>query len=174
MKIQLKKPIFIGFILTLYFMQSFGQITTKEITTVNIEKDRIVKEVRPLFEHLTRYSETAQVDSFLRCYSETPDFLAVSGDGIIRNYKEFKKITIDYYDSLKTQKLTTIHETYRVLDERTVLLCWSGNIDALFKNGDIWKMQNYTLTFIIKKINGEWKIIHSHESSLPPQIIKSK
>ena len=140
---------------------------------MNIDQDRIVYEVRHLFEYVTHYSETAQVGSFLYCYSETPDFLAVSGDGVIRNYEGFKKISENYYESLRTQKLSTTHETYRVLDERTVLLCWSGNIDAYFKNGDVWKMQNYTLTFIVKKASGEWKIIHSHESSLPHEIIKS-
>jgi ketosteroid isomerase-like protein len=141
---------------------------------VNIDKDRIANEVRSLFTDLTRYTETAEVDSFLRCYADTPDFLAVSADGMIRNYADFKKICKDYYDSIKEQKLATIHEIFHVLDENTVVLCWSGNIDAFFKNGDTMKMQNYTVTFLLKKISGEWKVIHSHESALPPQIIKSE
>jgi len=141
--------------------------------SVNIDKDRILSEVRPLAEDLIHYSETAQMESFLRRYAETPDFLAVSADGIIRNYQDFKKICRDYYDSLKEQKLTTTHEIFHVLDDFTVVLCWSGNIEAFFKNGDTMKMQNYTVTFLYKKISGEWKIIHTHESALPPQIIKS-
>src|ERR1700730_551575 len=167
MKIQLKKLIFIGFIFTLYFTKSFGQTTT----TMNIDKDRILNEVRPLAENLIHYTETAQSDSFLRCYAETPDFLAVSADGMIRNYGDFKKICKDYYESLKEQKLTTTHEIFHVLDGITVVLCWSGNIDAFFKNGDIWKMQNYTVTYLFKKISGEWKIIHSHESAMLPHLL---
>lgn len=141
---------------------------------MNTDKDPIVNEVRSLFAHLTHYSETAEVDSFLQCYADIPDFLAVSGDGMIRNYGDFKKICKDYYGSIKEQKLATIHEIFNVLDENAVVLCWSGNIDAFFKNGDIMKMPDYTVTFLLKKINGEWKVIHSHESTLPPQIIKSK
>ena len=139
-----------------------------------MDKDQILSEVKPLFADLTLYSETALSDSFLKCYADIPDFLAVSGDGMIRNYKDFKKICKDYYDSLKEQKLTTTREIFHVLDGITVLLCWSGNIDAFFKNGDSMKMQNYSVTFLFRKINGEWKVIHSHESALPPQIIKSK
>jgi ketosteroid isomerase-like protein len=142
--------------------------------TVNIDTNRILNEVRPLAEDLIQYSETAQLDSFLRCYAETPDFLAVSADGIIRNYQDFKKICKDYYGSLKEQKIATTHEIFHVLDDITVVLCWSGYIDAFFNNGDVMKMQNYTVTFLYKKIGGEWKVIHSHESALPPQIIKSK
>ena len=138
---------------------------------VNIDKDRILSEVRPVAEDLVHYSETAQLDSFLQGYAEIPDFLAVSADGMIRNYKEFKKICKDYYDRLKEQKLTTIHEIFNVLDDVTVVLCWSGNIDAFFKNGDIWKMQNYTVTYLFKKISGEWKIIHSHESAMLPHLL---
>src|ERR1700682_6200151 len=100
MKIQLKKSIFIGFIFTLYFTKSFGQTTTKEnFYTMNIDTDQILNEVRPLAEDLIHYSETAQLDSFLRRYAEIPDFLAVSADGMIRNYKDFKKICKDYYES---------------------------------------------------------------------------
>jgi hypothetical protein len=109
----------------------------------------------------------------VRGYAETPDFLAVSADGIIRNYSELKKICKDYYESLREQKITTTHQIFHVLDEITVLLCWSGNIDAYFKNGDVMKMRNYTVTSLYKKMSGEWKVIHSHESSLPPQMIKS-
>jgi ketosteroid isomerase-like protein len=141
---------------------------------MNIDEDRILKEVRLFALNLTQFSETAQLDLFLACYADTPDFLAVSGDGVIRNLNDFKKICKDYYGNLKEQKLTTVHEKFHILDESTVLFCWSGNIDAYFKNGGTWKMQNYTVTYIFKKIDGVWKIIHSHESSLPPQIIKSE
>ena len=141
---------------------------------MNIDEDRILNEVRLVYEELTHYSETAQSELFLRCYAETPDFLAVSADGIIRNFPEFKKVCKEYYDSLKVQKIFTSDEVYRVLDDNTVSLCWSGNIEAFFKNGDIMKMPHYTVTFLFSKLSGEWKIVQSHESSLPPQIIKSK
>jgi predicted PilT family ATPase len=141
--------------------------------TVNIDTNRVLNELRPIVEEFIHYSETAQVDLFVRGYAETPDFLAVSADGIIRNYAELKKICKDYYESLREQKITTTHQIFHVLDEITVLLCWSGDIDAFFKNGDVMKMRNYTVTSLYKKMSGEWKVIHSHESSLPPQLIKS-
>jgi ketosteroid isomerase-like protein len=141
---------------------------------MSIDKDQLLNELRPLYNDLTRYSESAHGDSFLGCYAESEDFLAISADGAIRNYEDFKKICKEYYDSLKEQKLITTHEIFHVLDEVNVVLCWSGNIDAFFKNGDIMKMEQYTVTYLWKKISGEWKIIHTHDSTLPPEIIKSK
>lgn len=140
----------------------------------DMDKKQIERELKPIFERLTHASETAEADAFLQCYAETKDFLQVSGDGIIRNYQDFKKICKEYYESLREQKITTTHEIFHVLDDNTVVLAWSGNIDAYFRNGDTMKMQNYAVTFLFKKIGGEWKIIHSHESALPAQIIKAE
>jgi hypothetical protein len=141
---------------------------------LHIDKNRITKEVNAVFEGLIRYTETARVDSFLSHYADCPDFHAVSGDGAIRNYEDFSRICKEYYGSLKEQKLTTQSKIVNILDETAVALCWSGNIDAFFKNGDMMKMPNYTVTFLFKKMSGEWKVIHSHESALPPEIIKSR
>jgi ketosteroid isomerase-like protein len=141
---------------------------------MNINRDQILDEIRLLAKDMTHYSETAQSDAFLQCYAETPDFLAISADGIIRNYRDFKEICKTYYSSLKEQKLSTTDELIRVFDDFIAVLCWSGNIDAYFKNGDVMKMQHYTATYLFKKIGDKWKIIHSHESTLPPELIKSK
>lgn len=141
---------------------------------MNTDENQILDEVKLFARNLTHYSETAQLDIFLACYADTPDFIAISSDAVIRNHSDLKKICEDYYGTLQEQKLTTVFAKFHILNEITVLHCWSGNIDAYFKNGDTWKMQKYTVTYIFKKISGVWKIIYSHESSLPPEIIKSK
>lgn len=146
----------------------------ENVYVMNIDTDQILNEVRAFADALTHYSETAKSDSFLRCYADIPDFLAISADGMIRNYEDFRKICKSYYESLKAQKINTTYIKYHVLDPDIVVFCWSGDIDAYFKNGDTMKMQNYTATYLCRKIGGEWKIIHSHDSALPAQIIKSK
>ncbi len=60
-----------------------------------------------------------------------------------------------------------------VLMKSLAIAGWTGNIVAQFKNGDSMIMNNYSITNVLKKIDGEWKIIHSHESALPPVIKKS-
>ena len=92
----------------------------------------------------------------------------------MRNYEEFKKVCSEYYTSLQQQKLFTVTEKFNVLDKDLVITGWTGNILAQFKNGDAMTLNNYSITNVFKKIDGKWKIIHSHESSQPPEIKRSK
>jgi ketosteroid isomerase-like protein len=136
------------------------------------ESQDIIGEIKSNHEKLTEYSEKANLDSFLSYYDNSLLFLQVSSDGKMRNYEEFRNICAGYYNMLKEQKISTIFEKFDVLDNNLVILSWTGNIIARFRNGDSMNMQNYSITSLYKKIEGKWKIIHSHESALPPEIIK--
>lgn len=133
--------------------------------------NQVVKEVKGFYDRLTEYAESAELDSFLSCYDNAPNFLHFSSDGKMRNYNEFKKICAEYYDSLQSQKISTIIEKFNVIDTSLLIMGWTGNIVAKFKNGTTMNMNNYSITSVLKKMDGIWKIIHSHESSLPPEII---
>jgi ketosteroid isomerase-like protein len=136
--------------------------------------DQIIKEVQNIVNEMAKYSEEAQSDQFLSFYDNSPTFLHVSGDGKMRNYEEFKKICSEYYISIDQQKLSTIAEKFNVVDTNLVIVGWTGNIIAHFKNGDTMIMNDYSVTNVFKRKDGSWRIAHSHESSLPPEIIKSK
>ena len=140
---------------------------------MNIDGSIVINELRPVVNNLIRYTETAEMDLFLQCYADIPQFIAISGDGIVRNYSGPKAICTDYYRSVNKQVLTATRELFNVPGDTTVVVCWPGNIDASFKNGDAWKMRNYTVTLLYKKLDGEWKAIHSHESALPPGRVKA-
>ena len=137
------------------------------------ETHDIVKNVKGIFDKMTEYAEGAQLDLFLSCYDNSPAFLHFSSDGKMRNYEEFKIICAEYYNTLKEQKVKTIQEKIHVIDSNLVILGWTGNIVARFKSGDLMKMTNYSITSVFKKIDNKWKVIHSHESALPPEMIKN-
>ncbi len=134
-----------------------------------LDSEKIIKEVKKVSDSITHYSEKAQVNSLLKQYSDSPDFVAFSSDGKKRNFEDFKKICIEYYDSILKQDVTTIQETFNVINNGLVILSWTGNIHAYFKNGDVMNWKNYGLTSVFKKIAKDWKVIHSHESALPPK-----
>jgi len=158
------------FILTSAILISCSNHNPDKMTEA--ETHDIEKNVKDMFDKITDYSERAQLDLFLSCYDNSPTFLHFSSDGKMRNYEELKKICTEYYNALKEQKVITIHEKINVIDTNLVVLGWTGNIVAQFKSGDIMKMNNYSITSVFKKIDNKWKVIHSHESSLPPEIIK--
>lgn len=137
-----------------------------------IEADQVIKEVKAALNKMTEYSENAQSVSFLSYYNNAPDFLHISSDGNMRNYEEFSRICSEYYTALESQEIFTVSENLNIIDTGLVISGWTGNITARFKNGDTMIMNNYSVSNLFKKINGEWKIIHSHESALPPEFIK--
>jgi len=139
---------------------------------IEAEYNNILNDIKNIHEKLIEYSQKAQLDSFVSCYDNSPNFSHFSSDGKMRNYEEFKIICTEYYNTLKQQKISTISEKINVLDSNIVILGWTGNIVAEFKNGDTMKMKNYSITSVLSKNAGKWKIIHSHESTLPPEIIK--
>lgn len=155
--------------------RSIHKTSNRDLTKMNAnESDRIIKEVKTAFDELSKYSEEAQLNSFLTCYDNSSAFIHFSGDGKMRNYEEFKKVCGEYYTTLKRQKLSTITEKFNAIDTNLVIVGWTGNITAQFKNGDSMNINSYSVTNVFKKIDGKWRVIHSHESSLPPEIQKSK
>lgn len=138
------------------------------------EATQIIKEVKKISNKITEHTEKAQLDALLSYYAEDPDFLAFGSDGKMRNYEGFKKTCTEYYGSLQEQKVMTIEERFHVIDKNLVILGWMGNIEAHFRNGDIMKMNDYSVSNVFLKTDAQWKIIHSHESGLPPEIIKKE
>jgi hypothetical protein len=138
------------------------------------ETRTIINDIKDVFEKITEYSEKAQWDLFLSCYDSSSTFLHFSGDGQMRNFDEYKIICSEYYNALKEQKIITNHLKIHVVNTNLVVLGWAGNIIAQFKNGDTMKLNKYAITNIFKKIGNDWKVIHAHESSLPPEIIKNR
>lgn len=134
-------------------------------------KAETIKEIKLTYDKITQYSEIADLDSFLSYYDNSQDFLHISGDGQMRNYEAYKIICADYYKALKKQNITTVQEKIQLIETNLAVMGWSGNIIANFKNGDKMIMNNYSITSLFKKIDGKWKIIHAHESSLPSEII---
>lgn len=138
------------------------------------ESGRIIKELKAVSAELTRVSEEARLDSFLSYYDGSPGFVHISSDGVMRNYEAFKNICTDYYTSLQYQEVLTVREEFNVVDAGFVISAWTGNITARFKNGDTMILKNYSITNLFRKTGGHWKIIHSHESALPPGISKKR
>ena len=85
--------------------------------------------------------------------------------------KTAKETKLDFTPWSKKEKGDRKGKTH-VIDPNFVVLGWTGNIVAQFRNGDIMNMNNYSITSLFKKIDNKWKVIHSHESVLPPDIIK--
>jgi uncharacterized protein (TIGR02246 family) len=132
--------------------------------------NQIITEVKKVSDKFVKSSEIADLESLLSCYEDSAIFLHISSDGMRRKYDEFRSICAEYYHNLETQKVMTTEEEFLVIEPNLVILSWTGNIIARFKNGTTMTMNNYSVTDVFKKKEGKWRIIYAHESALPPEI----
>ena len=135
---------------------------------------KIAREVRKIYDLMTNLSEKADVDSLLKLYNDNPKFVAFGSDGIKRNFEEFRIVCNDYYKTLKKQKFETIDEDFFVLSNDIVISSWYGDIHASFQSGASIDMVKCGVTNVFKKIEGEWRVIHCHESALLPKYLKKR
>lgn len=141
-------------------------------TMTEIEINSTINEVKSMYSQLIDHSKKAELDSFLGYYDSSPYFQSISADGNMSNYEVFKEACSGYYNSLQKQSITTTRQEFQVVDRNLVIVSWTGDIIADLRNGNTIKMTNYSITSVFKKNDGRWKVIHDHESALPPTISK--
>jgi SnoaL-like domain len=134
------------------------------------EQEQIIQSVKQVADSIIRFAEEASANSLLDCYANSQDFLSCTGDGKMRNFEGFKDLCTKFYDSIKGQRIYTVQEKFHVMDRHLVIFAWTGSIHVFFKSGEILIMKEYALTCIFKKVDHQWKVIHSHESCLPGEI----
>jgi len=61
----------------------------------------------------------------------------------------------------KSQELTVINKKITVLGENTALLTASGDYSLYLEDGRTLTGK-FAWTIVYSKINGQWKIVHSH------------
>ena len=66
-------------------------------------------------------------------------------------------------------KLTTFKEEIRVLNRDMAIFALAYGAEATLKTGERDIVENAGATFVFNKVNDEWKVVHYHESSLPPR-----
>jgi ketosteroid isomerase-like protein len=136
-----------------------------------VTTDKIKNEVRAARALIAQGASRADLEAFLDGYEWGPEFFAIGGDGLIRDEAAFRAACTGYYISLEHQDEVTLREEVLVVSDDLAILSWQGDIKAFFKNGDQMNLKNYGISLVFRRKGGRWKVIHSHESSLPPEIL---
>jgi ketosteroid isomerase-like protein len=97
----------------------------------------------------------------------SPDFVMYNPDGSKSDYETAKKTALDVAGSVADFKTSWNTGTIRVLTKDLAICTIVGKADITFKSGDKMKEDPDVYTWIFKKIDGQWKVIYSHESGVP-------
>jgi ketosteroid isomerase-like protein len=130
------------------------------------DQDIAKKEIREVVKLINQNLEKMDVEALFQSYSDSSDFFTT--DGSMINLQVFKNHNAAWFNSLATLKVTTFSEYYRFLPGNTVISSWIGKFEMTLKSGEQLKNNKFGITYIFRKIDNKWKVIHQHASALPP------
>ena len=128
------------------------------------QKEKIASDITMLFEKSIKAAEN--IDS-KRIADNVDDTLKAGfiDNGIFFNFfDEVMKGFNEGIKGIKSQKFNISNKTITVLADNAALLTASGNYSVALEDGRTLT-GGFAWTFVYAKINGNWKIIHSHMSS---------
>ena len=136
-----------------------------DLTPTDIEKDVIIKEIKPVLAQIIEGSESGNIDKAIEPYLNTQEFIAI-GNGRVYDFSGFKDGNKQYFEALESQQFAEKETKYTVLDKRTVIATWSGTGLAILKDSQKLNIDPYVATLVFKKMNEGWKVIYTHESNV--------
>lgn len=167
-KIKKQSPFFIfwGTLIMFSLFLVCCQNESAELTSQ--EKELAKKEISDIGKGVIQSVERLDIESALKPYANSPDFLMINPDGSYADYNGFKSTGTETFKQLHSMKQTTIKEEFRFLTKTQVLYTWFGRNEIELKTGEKIKNESYIGSMIFSKINNEWKIVYAHESASPP------
>lgn len=130
------------------------------------DQDTAKKEISAIVKLIIQNLEKMDVEALFQSYSDSSDFFTT--DGSMINLQSFKNHNAAWFNALSSLKVTTVSEYYRFLPGNTVICSWTGKFEMTLKSGEQLKNDKFGITYIFRKIDNNWKVIHQHASSLPP------
>lgn len=130
-----------------------------DVTVKNIEND-----ISEIFEKSIKAGEELDVKGITENINDSKNA------GFIDNgtyFKSFEDLMVPFKSGivgLESQKMNIEKKKITVLSENNVLLTAHGNFSAKVTDGRILRGK-FAWTFVYSKLNGKWKVIHSHMSN---------
>ncbi len=159
------KPVLLSLLVVLF---SSGCTKQEPVPMTPQEQEVAKKEIREVSDRIVQSLNTMDLESLLRPYWNSPDFVLVNTEGSMGDYQTTKNGTVEMFNLLASLKYATVKDEFRFLPGNTVLYAWFGKSEVVFKGGQQAKIDAYAITFVFRKVDNDWKIIYAHESASPP------
>ena len=132
---------------------------SQELTTE--QKEKITSEITTVFEKSIKAAESLDAKLLADCVDDSLQAgFIING----RYFKSFSEVIEDLNENIKGceyQNLNLANKKITILADNAALLTVSGNYLLALEDGrDL--TGKFTWTLVYSKVNGIWKIIHSH------------
>lgn len=129
------------------------------------ESQKIVEEILSITEKYNKTWETLNMEKVAQFHSDSSfRYYRNRRIGITSN-DEFKKLMPQYMSSTKSWKIEVENPVVQVLDKNAAVIGFIGKAEMLTKDNKVSDTGSGAYTYVWKKIDGQWKIVHIHEST---------
>lgn len=136
------------------------------------DQESAKKEIGAVVGAIFQGLEKMDVEALFRSYSDTVGFILINTEGFIVNLQMARFGHAEWFKSLSSLKVTPLMKEFRFLPGNVVLCAWQGKFVMTLKTGGQLQIDKFGITFVFSKIDGLWKVIYQHSSSLPPSPLK--
>jgi hypothetical protein len=133
------------------------------------EREQIEQELRDAVNAVIVGCGLLDMELAFKIFLNSPDFLMIGVDGSLCDYRTYVDNNGDYLATCSSFELITLREDIKLLSRDLAVFMWVYKAEAALKTGgyDVW--EKVGATFVFSKIDGEWKVVRYHESTLFPQ-----
>ena len=159
----MKKNTFISFLLLL----CLGCTSQQNDQPTQQQKDQIKSEVKAAVDSIFANIERLDANGVLQYFWDSPDFVAYNADGSHADFQAAKKALTDGIAGSTSFKPILREEEFRVVTRDFVVYSRVQRAEIVLNSGDKMIADPDAMTVLFRKIDGQWKVVYSHESEIP-------
>jgi len=151
------KPITVFAFILLTFHFAYGQ--------TNKETQKIVEEILTITEKYNQTWETLNMEKVAKFHSDSSFRYYRNMKLSVGNNEEFKKTYSQIMKGAKSWTIKVINPVVQVLSGKAAVISFTAKAEAISNDNEISDNGTGAYTYVWKKTNDQWKIIHIHEST---------
>lgn len=137
------------------------------------EKEPIKEEISALVGTIIEGANQQNIEAFMQSFAKSEDFLQVKTNGSFVGYNGMEYEVNEFFKGVKSLKYVKHDEGFRFITNTHVLYTWVGHYEAIGIEGRAWEVKDFVGTFLLAKINNEWKATYLHLSASKPILEES-
>jgi hypothetical protein len=129
----------------------------------NQQKSQIENEIDAIFQTMVKAADSLKYDQISVGVDDKYHAGFITGGSYYAKYDSLISVLKSRAQEGSTQSITIKQEKISVLSEKLALLTATGESRVSPSSGSSYTVR-FLWTFVYEKINGEWKVIQSHQS----------
>lgn len=129
----------------------------------DFRENEIVDSVTAVIDSVIDYTLQRDLDKMMALYADSKEFRFIDDEGIPKSFIELKALYQSFFASLDHLKLLESHIEVEPLSNDHAYCVWRGKEELRMQGGELMQSA-WIATIILKRIDGEWKIIHFHST----------